>query len=68
MVEADAAAVYDAGWDEQALFDAVSVCALFKLMNRIVEGSGHQGVSGAGKRLLTCLERIIGPSIGRCPT
>lgn len=40
MTDADAQAVYAAGWDEQALFDAVSVCALFNLMNRIVEGSG----------------------------
>lgn len=40
MTEADAQRVYDAGWDEQALFDAVSVCALFNFMNRIVEGSG----------------------------
>ncbi|WP_337847910.1 peroxidase-related enzyme [Sphingomonas sp.] len=40
MTEADARKVYDAGWDEQALFDAVSVCALFNFMNRIVEGSG----------------------------
>ena len=40
MSDADAAPVYAAGWDEQALFDAVSVCALFNFMNRIVEGSG----------------------------
>jgi uncharacterized peroxidase-related enzyme len=40
MTADDARQVYDAGWDEQALFDAVSVCALFNLMNRIVEGSG----------------------------
>lgn len=40
VVSADAKAVYDAGWDERALFDAVSVCALFNFMNRIVEGSG----------------------------
>ena len=40
MTDADAQAVYAAGWDEQALFDAVSVCGLFNLMNRIVEGSG----------------------------
>ncbi|WP_373490436.1 carboxymuconolactone decarboxylase family protein [Parasphingorhabdus sp.] len=40
IVEADAAAVYAAGWDEQALFDAISVCGLFNLMNRIVEGTG----------------------------
>jgi uncharacterized protein YciW len=43
MTEADAQKVYDAGWDEQALFDAVSVCALFNFMNRIVEGSGIKG-------------------------
>lgn len=40
MVSADADAVYAAGWDEQALFDAISVCGLFNLMNRIVEGTG----------------------------
>jgi uncharacterized peroxidase-related enzyme len=40
MTAADAQAVYDAGWDERALFDAVSVCALFNFMNRIVEGTG----------------------------
>ena len=40
MTSADAKAVFHAGWDEQALFDAVSVCALFNLMNRIVEGTG----------------------------
>jgi uncharacterized peroxidase-related enzyme len=40
MIEADAEAVYAAGWNEQALFDAISVCALFNFMNRIVEGSG----------------------------
>lgn len=40
MVAADAQAVYDAGWDEQSLFDAISVCALFNFMNRIVEGAG----------------------------
>lgn len=40
MTQADADRVYAAGWEEQALFDAVSVCALFNFMNRIVEGSG----------------------------
>lgn len=40
VTEQDAAAVYAAGWDEQALFDAVAVCALFNFMNRIVEGCG----------------------------
>jgi uncharacterized peroxidase-related enzyme len=40
LTRADADAVYAAGWDEQALHDAVSVCALFNFMNRIVEGFG----------------------------
>ncbi len=40
MTDADAAAVFAAGWDEAALHDAVLVCALFNFMNRMVEGLG----------------------------
>ena len=40
VTDAHAQAVYDAGWSEQALHDAISVCALFNFMNRIVEGHG----------------------------
>ena len=40
MSDADAEAVYAAGWSEDALFDAIVVCGLFNLMNRIVDGSG----------------------------
>lgn len=40
MTPQDAAEVLASGWDEQALHDAVSVCALFNLMNRLVEGLG----------------------------
>lgn len=40
VTDTDAQAVYAAGWDEDALFDAISVCALFNFMNRIVEGCG----------------------------
>lgn len=40
IAPSDATAIYDAGWDERALFDAISVCALFNMMNRIVLGSG----------------------------
>jgi uncharacterized peroxidase-related enzyme len=40
LVDDDAQAVFAAGWDELALFHAVSVCALFNFMNRIVEGCG----------------------------
>ncbi|MPZ25944.1 MAG: peroxidase [Micromonosporaceae bacterium] len=37
---ADAAAILSAGWPEQALHDAASVCALFNLMNLLVDGLG----------------------------
>ncbi len=40
LTEADAQAVYDAGWSEAALYDAIQTCALYNLMNRIVEGTG----------------------------
>ncbi|NET56932.1 MAG: peroxidase-related enzyme [Symploca sp. SIO2E6] len=33
-------AVLQAGWDEQAIEDIISVCALFSLMNRLVNGYG----------------------------
>ena len=38
--DTEIAAVYAAGWDEQALHDAVSICGLFNMMNRLVEGLG----------------------------
>lgn len=40
LTEADAQAVYNAGWSEAALYDAIQTCALYNLMNRIVEGTG----------------------------
>ncbi|HEV7979561.1 peroxidase-related enzyme [Amycolatopsis sp.] len=40
LTEADAEAVFAAGWDEKALHDAVLVCAMFNFMNRMVEGLG----------------------------
>src|ERR1700677_3871410 len=43
LTDADAAAVQAAGWEEQALHDAVAICALFNMMNRLVEGLGIAG-------------------------
>ncbi|MEM0946012.1 MAG: carboxymuconolactone decarboxylase family protein [Pseudomonadota bacterium] len=40
MTEADADAVYAAGWSEDALFEAIQTCGLNSLMNRILEGTG----------------------------
>ncbi|PKP62997.1 MAG: peroxidase, partial [Alphaproteobacteria bacterium HGW-Alphaproteobacteria-8] len=41
--EADAAAVYAAGWTERALHDAIMVTATFNFMNRVLEGHGAHG-------------------------
>lgn len=40
LTDTHAQAVYDAGWSERALFDAVQIAALFNFMNRIIEGTG----------------------------
>ena len=40
MTAADAAAVHAAGWDDQALHHAVSICALFNFNNRLINGLG----------------------------
>lgn len=40
VVEKDQQAVFAAGWDEKALFDAVCVCAFYSFMNRYVDGTG----------------------------
>jgi uncharacterized peroxidase-related enzyme len=55
MTEADASAVYDAGWNDEALLHAIAVCAYFNNMNRLVEGAGIVGTtedySEAARRL-----------------
>jgi uncharacterized peroxidase-related enzyme len=56
MTAADAAAVYDAGWNDEALLHAIAVCAYFNNMNRLVEGAGIVGTpeeySVAAQRLV----------------
>ncbi len=44
MVQADAQAVFDAGWSEQALHDAINIICMANFMNRIVPG--HGGTEG----------------------
>ena len=55
MTEADAAAVYEAGWGDDALYSTVLVTALFNFYNRLVDGVGlalPEGyVAEAAKRL-----------------
>ena len=37
---ADVDEIFSAGWDDRALHDAVTICGLFNLMNRLVNGLG----------------------------
>ena len=57
MTEADAAAVYEAGWGDDALRSVVLVTALFNFYNRLVDGVGLAPPEGyvaeAAKRLST---------------
>jgi uncharacterized peroxidase-related enzyme len=40
VAAADVDAILAAGWDDRALHDATAICALFNLMNRLVNGLG----------------------------
>lgn len=55
VTRADAEAVFAAGWNERALHDAVCVCGLFNLMNRLVSRLGVSADTSlyrqAGQRL-----------------
>jgi uncharacterized peroxidase-related enzyme len=57
VTEADAAAVYDVGWSDEALYSTVLVAALFNFYNRLVDGVGlalpDNYVPEAAKRLST---------------
>lgn len=43
ITDTDAQMVYDAGWDEKALHDAMMVVCCFNFMNRLLEGHGVHG-------------------------
>ena len=40
MIPADIGAIYDAGWEDPAVYHAASVCALFSFDNRLIQGLG----------------------------
>ena len=60
MTEADAQAIYAAGWDEQAFFDVVSICGLHNLLNRVVDGCG---IEVGRQEAKTTAEKLI-PVLG----
>jgi len=43
MIQADADAVFAAGWSERALHDVVLTTCLFNFMNRLLDGHGCKG-------------------------
>jgi len=43
IVKSDAEAVFAAGWNENALEDAIAVCVLLNMMNRLANGYGLKG-------------------------
>ena len=45
VVQADADAVFEAGWDEQALHDAIAITARAAFMQRLVQGFGFTPLS-----------------------
>lgn len=40
MIKADTEDIFNAGWDERALYDALLICCTWNFMNRFVEGIG----------------------------
>jgi uncharacterized peroxidase-related enzyme len=52
VTQADADAIFAAGWEEAALYYTVAVTALFGFMNRLVEGMGIQLDPSSLKRLV----------------
>jgi uncharacterized peroxidase-related enzyme len=55
---ADVAAVRAAGWSDEAIYDAITVCAMFNFFNRWVSASGVSDMTDTayqitGRRLAT---------------
>ena len=54
--QADIDAVLAAGWDKQAVEDAIAVCSLFNFMNRLVDAFGFEAPD---QEQLTGMAKII---------
>jgi len=55
----DVEEVRAAGWSEEALYDAITVCALFNFYNKWIDATGVSDMTAAaydvsGERLATC--------------
>jgi alkylhydroperoxidase family enzyme len=47
----DLAAVRDSGWDDEAIYFAITVCALFNFYNRWIDASGVHALSDEAHRM-----------------
>jgi alkylhydroperoxidase family enzyme len=55
---ADMRPLYDAGWDDEAIYFAITACALFNFYNRWIDASGVHAMTDeahrqGGKRMAT---------------
>ena len=50
ITRADMQPLYDAGWDDAAIYYAITVCALFNFYNRWVDASGVHALSDEAHR------------------
>jgi uncharacterized peroxidase-related enzyme len=57
ITNVDVAAIFAAGWDDRAVHDAVAICALFNLMNRLVNGLGVEATDAYVKMAAQRLAR-----------
>ncbi len=50
ITAADMQPLYDAGWDDEAIYIAITVCALFNFYNRWIDASGVHALSDEAHR------------------
>jgi alkylhydroperoxidase family enzyme len=50
ITEADMIPLYAAGWDDEAIYFALTVCALFNFYNRWIDASGVHALSEEAHR------------------
>ncbi len=50
ITEADMQPLYTAGWDDEAIYFAITVCALFNFYNRWIDASGVHALSDEAHR------------------
>ena len=63
MVQADADAIFEAGWDEDCFHFAVMICSLFNFYNRLIDGYGVKNTAefrlSRGKMLAESGYRVV---------